>query len=93
MGWNVGVSAIELALNRIWGTTSRTFQHGRALSLGMMGIVGCLLSCSVLMTSLLVTLQNVAARMPLDVLHHVKFFSLVESVFWQFSFGCPGNAA
>jgi membrane protein len=80
-------SVVERALNRIWETTSRTFLHGRALSLGMMGIVGCLLSCSVLMTSLLVTLQNVAARMPLRVLHRMKFFPLVESVFWQFSFG------
>jgi len=80
-------SVIERALNRIWKTTSRTFLHGRALSLGMMGIVGCLLSCSVLMTSLLVTLQNVAARMPLRVLHRMKFFPLVENVFWQFSFG------
>ena len=79
-------SVLERALNRIWKTTSRTFLHGRALSLGMMGIVACLLSCSVLMTSLLVTLQNVAARMPSRVLHRMRVSPLVESVFWQLSF-------
>src|ERR671939_970769 len=41
-------AVIERALNRIWGTTSRTFLHGRALTLGMIGIVGLLLSISVL---------------------------------------------
>src|SRR4030095_3882704 len=37
---------IERALNRIWGTTSRTFLHGRALTIGMIGIVGLLLALS-----------------------------------------------
>src|SRR2546426_9792334 len=30
-------TVIERALNRIWGTTSRTFWHGRALTIGMIG--------------------------------------------------------
>src|SRR6059058_4431562 len=38
----------ERALNRIWGTTHRTFLHGRLLTLGMIGIVGLLLIASVL---------------------------------------------
>ncbi len=80
-------SVIERGLNRIWRTTSRTFLHGRALSLGMMGMVGCLLSCSVLMTSLLVTLRNVTAPLPLRILHRMRFFPLVESMFWRFLFG------
>src|SRR6266511_5492514 len=33
-------SIIERALNRIWNTTSRTFWHGRLLTIGMIGIVG-----------------------------------------------------
>ena len=80
-------SVIERALNRIWGTTPRTFLEGRALSLGMMAIVGCVLVCSVVMTSLLVAIQKVAAHMPLRVLHRIRFFPLIESVFWPFSFG------
>src|SRR5213078_2159769 len=48
-------AVVERALNRIWGTTARTFLHGRALTLGMVGIVGLLLSVSVLVTSVLVT--------------------------------------
>src|SRR5918992_2803444 len=30
-------AVIERALNRIWGATSRTFWHGRALTVGMIG--------------------------------------------------------
>src|SRR5688572_2939404 len=40
-------SVIERALNRIWGTTSRTFWHGRAVTIGMIGIIGLLLALSV----------------------------------------------
>src|SRR5438876_2928478 len=56
-------SIIEGALNRIWGTTRRTFWHGRALTIGMVGIVGLLLSLSVLITSVLVALQEMATRL------------------------------
>src|SRR6266699_4087998 len=41
-------AVVERALNRVWGTTARTFLHGRALTLGMVGIVGLLLSVSVM---------------------------------------------
>ncbi len=44
-------AVIERSLNRIWGATSRTFWHGRALTVGMIGIVGVLLAFSVLVTS------------------------------------------
>ena len=40
---------VERALNRIWGTTHRTFLHGRLLTLAMIGAVGLLLSVSVLL--------------------------------------------
>ena len=76
-------AVIERALNRIWGTTSRTFLHGRALTLGMIGIVGLLLSISVLATSVLVALQQLAARLPLRVLERVAWLAAVGSGFWQ----------
>jgi membrane protein len=76
-------AVIERALNRIWGTTSRTFLHGRALMVGMIGIVGLLLSISVLATSVLIALQQLAARLPLRVLERVPWFSLIGSGFWQ----------
>src|SRR3990172_11333706 len=56
-------SVIERALNRIWATTSRTFWHGRALTIGMIGIVGSLLASSVLVTSILVAVREAAARL------------------------------
>src|SRR2546430_6386129 len=57
-------AVIERALNRIWGATSRTFWHGRALTVGMIGIVGVLLAVSVLITSLVVGLREMATRIP-----------------------------
>ncbi len=79
-------SVIERALNRIWGTTSRAFFHGRALTLGMIGIVGLVLLGSVLFTSLLVTLQNLASRLPLRILERWAVFSMLGSAFWQLLF-------
>src|SRR5688500_10385258 len=55
-------AVIERALNRIWGATSRTFWHGRALTVGMIGIVGAVLSLSVLITSVVVALRDSAGR-------------------------------
>src|SRR5882672_4029462 len=61
-------SIIERSLNRIWNTTSRTFWHGRALTIGMIGGIGLLLSLSVLVTSSLVALQEMATRLtPLQI--------------------------
>jgi membrane protein len=55
-------AVVERALNRIWGAISRTFLHGRALTIGMVGIVGLLLSLSVLVTSLLVALRGMTVK-------------------------------
>src|ERR1044071_9444721 len=55
-------AVIERALNRIWGSVSRTFLHGRALTIGMVGAVGLLLAFSVLVTSFLVALREMASR-------------------------------
>src|SRR4026207_2555292 len=51
-------AVIERALNRIWGAVSRTFLHGRALTIGMVGLVGLLLASSVLLTSVLVAFRD-----------------------------------
>ena len=79
-------AVVERALNRIWGTTSRAFLHGRALTIGMIGIVGLLLSLSVLVTSVLVALQHLASRLPLRVLQRVAFLAVIGSAFWQLVF-------
>ncbi|HEX8174573.1 MAG TPA: YihY/virulence factor BrkB family protein [Pyrinomonadaceae bacterium] len=76
-------SVIERALNRIWGTSSRTFLHGRALTLGMIGIIGLLLSFSVLVTSVLLFLQQMAERLPQRVLERVPWLAVSGSPFWQ----------
>src|ERR687889_2712637 len=60
-------AVIERALNRIWGTRPRTFLHGRALTLGMIGAVGVLLIVSVFLTSILVGLQQLIDQLPLRV--------------------------
>ena len=77
---------VERALNRVWGTTHRTFLHGRALTLGMIGIVGLLLSVSVLLTSVLVGLQEMAGRLSPRQLENYRLLSSVGSVFWQIVF-------
>ncbi|HYE65875.1 MAG TPA: YihY/virulence factor BrkB family protein [Pyrinomonadaceae bacterium] len=79
-------AVVERALNRIWNTTSRTFLHGRALTLGMIGIVGLLLVGSVVITSVLVALQQMATQLPLRVLESVPLLMAVGSAFWQLIF-------
>lgn len=76
-------SVVERALNRIWNATSRTFWHGRALTIGMIGIVGLVLSLSVVLTSILVALREIAAT--LSPVQLSRYFILVNvaSAFWQ----------
>jgi membrane protein len=76
-------SVIERALNRIWGTTSRTFWHGRALTIGMIGIIGLLLALSVVVTSVVVTLREMTGSLsPRQVAGYPMLLS-AGSVFWQ----------
>src|ERR1044072_5169745 len=56
-------AVIERALNRIWGAVSRTFLHGRALTIGMVAVVGLLLASSVLATSVLLAFREMAVRL------------------------------
>lgn len=79
-------SVIERALNRIWGSTSRTFWHGRALTIGMIGLVGVLLAVSVLVTSILVGLREIAGRISPRQAAHYPLLVSVGSVFWQGAF-------
>ncbi len=79
-------AVVERAMNRIWGTTPRTFLHGRALTLGMVGIVGVLLSVSVFVTSVLVGLQEIAGRLSPRQLENYRLLASVGSVFWQIVF-------
>jgi membrane protein len=76
-------SVIERALNRIWRATSRTFWHGRALTVGMIGIVGLLLSTSVLVTSIVVALREIAADLSPRQIARYPILLSVGSAFWQ----------
>lgn len=79
-------AVIERAVNRIWGATSRTFWHGRALTIGMVGLVGLLLSASVVVTSALVALREVAVRLSPRQIAQYQLLSSVGSGFWQVVF-------
>jgi membrane protein len=79
-------AVVERALNRIWGAVSRTFWHGRALTVGMVGIVGLLLSLSVLATSFLVALREVAVRLSPRQIARYPLLGSVGSGFWQVIF-------
>jgi membrane protein len=76
----------ERAVNRIWNTTPRAFLHGRALTLGMVGIVGLLLTVSVLSTSLLVAIQELARRLSPRQLESWAWLAALGSLFWQLVF-------
>ena len=79
-------AVIERALNRIWGTTSRTFWHGRALTIGMIGIIGVLLASSVLITSVVVAFREMAGRLSPRQLARFPILLSVGSAFWQVVF-------
>jgi membrane protein len=79
-------AVVERALNRVWGTTHRTFLHGRTLTLAMIAGIGLLLSLSVLATSVLVGLQEIAGRLSPRQLENYTLLATVGSVFWQVVF-------
>lgn len=79
-------AVIERAMSRIWRTTPRTFLHGRALTLAMIGIVGLLLTSSVFVTSILVALQEIALRLSPRQLENYKLLASLGSAFWQVAF-------
>jgi membrane protein len=79
-------AVIERALNRIWGAISRTFLHGRALTIGMVALVGLLLASSVLVTSFLVALREMAGRFSPRQIERYTLLASVSSAFWQVLF-------
>lgn len=76
-------AVIERALNRIWRATSRTFWHGRAITVGMIGIVGLLLALSVLVTSTVVGLREIAGNLSPRQMARYPILMSLGSVFWQ----------
>lgn len=79
-------AVIERALNRIWGAVSRTFLHGRALTIGMVGLVGLLLATSVFATSILVALREMAGRFSPRQIERYTLLASAGSAFWQVLF-------
>jgi membrane protein len=79
-------AVIERALNRIWGATSRTFWHGRALTIGMVGLVGVLLASTVMLTSFMVQLRDISSRLSPRQLERYPLLESVGSAFWQVLF-------
>ncbi|HWF90402.1 MAG TPA: YihY/virulence factor BrkB family protein [Pyrinomonadaceae bacterium] len=79
-------AVIERALNRIWGTTSRTFLHGRALTIGMVALVGLLLAASVFVTSILLALREMAGRFSPHQVERYTLLASAGSAFWQVLF-------
>jgi membrane protein len=76
-------AVIERALNRVWRATSRTFWHGRAITVGMIGIVGLLLALSVLITSAVVGLREIAGNLSPRQMASYPILISVGSVLWQ----------
>jgi membrane protein len=76
-------AVIERALNRMWNTRPRKFLRGRAVTIAMIGGVGLLLVTSVVITSMLVTLRQAAAQMPLYLLERIPLLVFIGSAFWQ----------
>ncbi|HEV8136012.1 MAG TPA: YihY/virulence factor BrkB family protein [Pyrinomonadaceae bacterium] len=79
-------AVIERALNRIWAATSRPFLHGRALTIGMVGLVGLLLASSVGLTSFVLQLRDIANRLSPRQLERYPLLISVGSAFWQVLF-------
>lgn len=86
-------AVVERAVNRIWGAVSRTFLHGRALTIGMVGLVGLLLSVSVIITSSLVALREVANRLSPRQVERYTLLASAGSAFWQVLFFAFSYAA
>ena len=79
-------AVVERALNRIWGAVARTFWHGRALTVGMVGAVGVLLALSVGVTSFLVALREMTGRLSPRQIERYPLLISVGSAFWQVLF-------
>jgi membrane protein len=79
-------AVVERAVNRIWGPTSRTFLHGRALTIGMVGVIGLILALSVVLTSILVALREMTGGLSPRQIARYPLLMSVGSAFWQVLF-------
>ncbi|MEW6126390.1 MAG: YihY/virulence factor BrkB family protein [Acidobacteriota bacterium] len=68
-------SVIETALNRIYGTSPRSFLHGRAVNFAMINLVFALLGVSALSTAVLTGLQSTVGSLPIKLGEKVAAFS------------------
>ncbi|HYN86773.1 MAG TPA: YihY/virulence factor BrkB family protein [Pyrinomonadaceae bacterium] len=84
-------AVIERALNRIWGTQPRAFLHGRAITLGMIGVVGVVLLVSVFLTSILLGLQQLVEQVPVRVVRGSTWLTLAGDAIWQTTFAIAGT--
>ena len=57
-------TVIEKALNRIWGSSPRSFLHGRAVNFAVMSLVWLLLGVSTMFTAVGAALRAFAERLP-----------------------------
>lgn len=73
-------TAIERALNRIWGTYPRSFLHGRAVNLALMTLVWAILAGSALFTTFMSGLRTAADRIPINL---TPGFTALFGFAWQ----------
>ncbi len=77
----------ERAINRAWRVPSRTFFHGRAVTLGIMASIGIVLSLSIVLTSALVVLRRFANSLLFRrALDDYSFVVTLGGFFWQLLF-------
>jgi membrane protein len=76
-------SVIETALNRIYGTPSRSFLHGRAINFAFTNLVFVLLGASAISTALIAGLQAAVGALPVTLGEKIQ---ALYSFFWQFIF-------
>ncbi|MGH9900193.1 MAG: YihY/virulence factor BrkB family protein [Pyrinomonadaceae bacterium] len=76
-------NTIERAVNRIWETTPRTLLRSRAISIGMIFVIGLLLTASVLFTSVLVALRRFASDLSPMTIEMTPQLVRIGGLFWQ----------
>jgi membrane protein len=73
-------TVIEKALNRIWGTSPRSFLHGRAVNFAVMSAIFPLLGVSSILTAILTGLRAAANSLPVSLGQQLEVLS---GYFWQ----------
>ncbi len=76
-------TVIEKALNRIWGTSPRSFLHGRAVNFAVMSIVFLLLMLLSLFTASVSAIRALADNIPLNL---GETFASLSGYAWQLVF-------